>query len=270
MESKINLFKQFRAYYSFVFNSDHNITPIHSSLYMFLLNQNNRANWIEWFKCPYDTAMHGALINSNKTYYKTLNDLVSFGLIEVIKGVNNYKAPKIKIIKLKYDKDEEIQTPEIQVPESSSSVNITQLLTQLPTLVTTQLTTQLTTLVSTHKDRPITKILLTIHYKDDNIKTWKNDFEIYKKELSEAYNKLISDSNYISERQNYHPGIDILKSLEKSYIDYWIKESGWKNKKQSRSVTIDWMATFNNALSSKMNQVWKTKEQIESEHKKTY
>ena len=170
MEARINLFKQIRAYYSFIFNSDKNFTPTHSSLYMFLLNQNNRANWVEWFKCPADTAMFGALINSNKTYYKTLNELVEFGLIEVQKGINNFKAPKIKIIKLKYEK--ESKNPEIQTPEQiDSSVNNTTLLapllTQLPTLVLTQLSTQLSTLLPTLKDKPNTKILITIKKRDE-------------------------------------------------------------------------------------------------------
>ena len=68
---------------------------------VFLINQNNRNEWVEWFKCPYDLAMAGACIGNKKTYYKCLNDLQEWGLLEYQKGVNEWKAPKIKLEVLK-------------------------------------------------------------------------------------------------------------------------------------------------------------------------
>lgn len=100
MAGKINMFNQIKSFYSIVFNGEIDLKPTHVSLYMFLLNQNNRCNWIEWFKCPFDVAMAGALINSKTTYYKTLDELKRFNLIDYEKGVNHFKAPKIKIINL--------------------------------------------------------------------------------------------------------------------------------------------------------------------------
>ena len=70
MSYRINGFKQIEAFYSIVFSGKYELSPQHISLYMFLLNQNNRANWVEWFKCPYDLAMNGAMIGSKKTYLK--------------------------------------------------------------------------------------------------------------------------------------------------------------------------------------------------------
>jgi len=90
--------------------------------------------------------------------------------------------------------------------------------------------------------------------------TWKNDFEIYKKELKEACSKIIT-KEYIEERQKFHPNLDIRKTLEKSYTDYWVKEVGWKNKKAKKTIDIDWKSTFNNALTQKMNQVYKQKDE---------
>lgn len=87
-----------KAFYSWVFeNQEKNIRTTHISLYMFLLNQNNRNNWVEWFKCPFDLAMAGSGITNKKTYYNTLLELQDFGLIAYKKGINNYKAPLIKI-----------------------------------------------------------------------------------------------------------------------------------------------------------------------------
>jgi hypothetical protein len=124
---------------------------------MFLINQNNRANWNEWFKCPFDIAMMGACIHSNKTYYQKLNELEQWKFIKYKKGINNYKAPKIHIVKLYSNQD-------IPIPEDVSSAEITQLTTQLNTQLNTQVTTQLLTQLiaqlTTHKD-----ILLTGNFK---------------------------------------------------------------------------------------------------------
>jgi hypothetical protein len=97
---RINGFEQIKAFYSWIFNNPEKARPTHISLYLFLLNQNNRANWVEWFKCPYDLAMHGARIGNKGTYYNCLDDLKKWGIIDYKKGINNYKAPLIKLIQL--------------------------------------------------------------------------------------------------------------------------------------------------------------------------
>lgn len=95
---RINGFEQIKAFYSWLFNNqDKEINTSHVSLYLFLINQNNRSNWVEWFKCPYDLGMAGSCIGSRNTYYKCLEDLKQWGLIDYQKGVNNYKAPLIKL-----------------------------------------------------------------------------------------------------------------------------------------------------------------------------
>jgi hypothetical protein len=94
------------------------------------------------------------------------------------------------------------------------------------------------------------------------IKTWKNDFKTYQEELLKACKDIITPA-YIKERENFHPGLDIYLTLIKAYTDYWNKEEGWKNKKSTKTKDINWEATFNNSLSSKLNQVWKTKTNID-------
>ena len=112
---RINGFEQIKAFYSWVFNNPDKVRPTHISLYLFLWNQGNRANWVEWFKCPYDLAMQGACIGSKGTYYKCLDDLQQFKLIDYKKGLNNYKAPQIHLIKLY--KTEQL-TEQVTVPLS--------------------------------------------------------------------------------------------------------------------------------------------------------
>ncbi len=94
----MNGFEQIKSFYSWVFNNPDKVKTTHISLYLFLLNQNNRSMWVEWFKCPYDLAMQGACIGSKTTYYKSLKDLQEFGLIEYKEGLNNYKSPLVKLI----------------------------------------------------------------------------------------------------------------------------------------------------------------------------
>lgn len=100
-EMRINGFDQIKALYSLVFEQKHAFKPQHISLYVFLINQNNRNMWVEWFKCPYDLAMAGACIGSKKTYYSCLNDLQDWGLLHYQKGSNEWKAPMIKLEVLK-------------------------------------------------------------------------------------------------------------------------------------------------------------------------
>jgi hypothetical protein len=97
---RINGFDQIRIFYSWIFSNEDKMKATHVSLYMFLLNQCNRLNWPEWFKCPYDLAMQGGCIGSKTTYYKCLDELQNFGFIKYQKGINLHKAPKIYLIDL--------------------------------------------------------------------------------------------------------------------------------------------------------------------------
>ena len=96
--------------------------------------------------------------------------------------------------------------------------------------------------------------------KSNDIIIWKEDFNAYLKNLNSSLKILLSDKDWFAEREKFHPNLDIKKTLEKSYLDYWSLDAGWKNKIKSKTKAIDWKATFNNALTQKMNQVYKTKE----------
>ena len=107
--SKINGFEQMKSFYSWVFENPDKARATIVSLYMFFLNQNNRAMWTEWFKCPYDLAMQGGCIGSKSTYYNCLKDMQKWGLIKYKQGENLHKAPLIKLIYL--SKSEPLTVP---------------------------------------------------------------------------------------------------------------------------------------------------------------
>ena len=129
MEYRINGFEQIKAFYSWVFNNPDKIRPTHISLYLFLLNQNNRSNWVEWFKCPYDLAMQGACIGNNGTYYKCLDELKLWNLIDYQKGTNNFKAPLVKLFVL-YKNEHLPEQVTVPLPEHVSEQQYVQLTEQ--------------------------------------------------------------------------------------------------------------------------------------------
>ena len=88
------------------------------------------------------------------------------------------------------------------------------------------------------------------------IKTWRDDFEIYKSELKSKYLEIVSDKNWIEKMQKYHPNLDIVKTVEKSCVLFWATEAGWKHKKSKRIKDIDWQATLTKALGQKINAMY--------------
>jgi len=89
------------------------------------------------------------------------------------------------------------------------------------------------------------------------VKTWKTDFEIYRSGLNEVYNELIFDSEFIATQEKLNPNVDIQLSLEKSVLNFWSTEAGWKHKKKSRSKELDWKSTLTNSISQTFNKVYK-------------
>lgn len=150
MEYRINGFEQIKAFYSWVFNNaKERVTPQHISLYLFLINQNNRSNWVEWFKVPFDLGMAGACIGNKKTYYSCLNDLVLWELIEYEKGTNEYKAPLIKLVVLKSTSHD---TANVPLPEPLLQPQGTTLPIPLPTHIYKLITDNLQLITDNEKE----------------------------------------------------------------------------------------------------------------------
>lgn len=107
-KSRIDLFEQLRVFYSLIYSGELELNTHQQSLYLFLLHQNNRNLWAEWFKCPFDLAMTGSSIGSRQTYYKCLHYLEGVKLIKYIPGINDYKAPRISIVPLLSKSEQQI------------------------------------------------------------------------------------------------------------------------------------------------------------------
>ena len=59
--------------------------------------------------------------------------------------------------------------------------------------------------------------------------------------------------------ERLNPNVDILLTLEKCCVNYWGTEAGWNNKKKSKSEP-NFRMTLQNAVSSKINYVYKNRE----------
>lgn len=172
-EYRINGFEQIKAFYSWVFNNqDKNINTSHVSLYVFLINQNNRNNWVEWFKLPYDLGMTGACIGSRNTYYKCLKDLKEWKLIEYNQGVNNWRAPVVKLCLLKNEQVTE-QVP-VPLSEQVTEPLPIQLIEQLPEHIYKLLTNNLKLITNNFND--VEKFILNLSTKSDYINDVINCF----------------------------------------------------------------------------------------------
>jgi hypothetical protein len=94
--------------------------------------------------------------------------------------------------------------------------------------------------------------------KKEEVITWRNNFDIYLESLREARRRIISDTEWVQQKERYHPNVDIILSIEKACVEYWSKEAGWKKKKSDKkTIDIDWKSTFTNALNLKSNLVYK-------------
>jgi hypothetical protein len=163
-EYRIDGWEQLRIFYGKVFSGELDLRPHHVSLYQFLLHQNNRNMWAEWFKCPFDLAMTGACIGSRQTYYKSLKYLQECKLIKYIPGINDYKAPRISIIPLLSKNEhqfvplsEPVIAPVIDnqsgpVPQQLPEQVLLQLPGQLPEHIYKQITNNINNIITSNWD----------------------------------------------------------------------------------------------------------------------
>jgi hypothetical protein len=89
-------------------------------------------------------------------------------------------------------------------------------------------------------------------------KTWRDAIEIYQADESAGYNAIIVDRPWLDlqEKIKPFPNLNILKTLERAHLNFWSTMAGWKNKKKSKTIESDWLATYANAIGQKMNQVF--------------
>lgn len=96
----------------------------------------------------------------------------------------------------------------------------------------------------------------------NTISTWRNDFLIYKKDCHAAFSQYRKDKEFISKLEHFHPNVNVIKSIDKSYEEYWSKEEAWEYKKKQKIININWEKTITNALNQSFNKVYYTKQEL--------
>ena len=227
---RINGFEQIKAFYSWVFNNPDKVRPTHISLYLFLWNQGNRANWVDWFKCPYDLAMQGACIGNKGTYYRCLDDLQKFGLIKYKKGLNNYKAPQIHLIKL-YSIEpltEQVSVPLSEQLSEHPSEQLSELLSgNIYKLITTnykRVNERLEQWLSLDNEKP--KDDSASKFTPEKFLEWFNNSRTKLLEKPSNVNFLSRESEiHLEILTNQYAGKDFGKALHNICNDKWANES---------------------------------------------
>ena len=239
---RINGFDQIKAFYSWLFNNqDKDVNTSHVSLYLFLINQNNRSNWVEWFKCPYDLGMAGSCIGSRNTYYKCLEDLKKWELIDYQKGINNYKAP---LIKLCLFKNEQL-TEQVPIPLSEP---LTKPLT-MP--LTEPLTEHIYKLLTSNLKRITDNLPEVVKFLDELEKPIVIDYKLITETYHTYCDKLPKVKSLSDERKkhvsarfkefDYDTIIDVLKKAGKSEFLTGKNDRAWK-------ADFDWIFNPTNFL----------------------
>ena len=213
-------------------NEEHSFRTVDMALYFYILKVNNDCSWKESFKRN-NRKIEVDLNISFNTLKESRNRLKNANLIDfkTTNGDGNVSYTLSKIDKVTNEVSSEVANEVLtrSVP-SKDKLNKTKLKqdnTPLPPK----------------------------GEKESDNNSWKKSFEIYLTDLRTAYKAILNDFEWLAKQEEFNPNIDILKSIEKSCVNYWATEAGWKKKKGSRITSIDWKSTFANAIS--LNKVYK-------------
>jgi hypothetical protein len=221
-----------RDWFDWCYENPELITPTHTAMYFFIIDHWNRLGQKEKFGLPMEMTKDALGIKNYKTFSKVFNNLIEWGYIRLLqKSKNQYSSNIVAMVKN---------------TKATTKALTKARLKHVPKQV--------------HGIVGVDKHSNLITQEPNNPSSWRDDFNIYLKEMSTEYLRLKSDKIFLNSQQTYYPGIDIALSLQKSVENYWGTPVGWKNKKKTKTENPDWSATFKNALSQKQNQVYRKKQ----------
>lgn len=105
MSEVLNGYTLSRHWFDFCFENPEKIKPIHSAIFCFAIEHNNRLGWREKFGFPSQMVMDALGIKNWKTYSNALNNIVEFGFIIMIEKSRNQYSANIISLKVAYVKN---------------------------------------------------------------------------------------------------------------------------------------------------------------------
>lgn len=243
VKEELNGYDLSRDWFDFCYENTELVNPNHTALYFFCIDHCNRLGWKEKFGLPMQVAMEAIGIKNYKTYSKAFTDLVEWGFISVIqKSKNQYSANIIALVKNTKASTKALSKASLWHSQKHSQK-------QVHGIVGIDKQDNKETI------EPIKQLNNLSDEKIESEKNWKNDFDVYREELRNAYKEIQNDADWIKQQESFYQNVDILKSIEKACVNYWATPAGWKKKKQSKITEINWKSTFGNAIS--LNKVYK-------------
>jgi len=91
----MNGYELSRLWFDFCFENPEKIKPNHTALYFFIIEHCNRLGWKEKFGLPSLHTMESIGIRSKNTFYKTFNDLVDWGFVNIVEKSKNQNTANI-------------------------------------------------------------------------------------------------------------------------------------------------------------------------------
>jgi len=99
-----------KQWFDFTFQTQDIITPIHTALYFWIVEHNNRLHWKEVIGLPTAYSMEAVRLKSYRSYKKALDDLIGWGFIRLVsKSHNQHTCNQVALIlktKAKSEADE--------------------------------------------------------------------------------------------------------------------------------------------------------------------
>jgi hypothetical protein len=95
----INGYQLSRYFWDYAFENTGKIKPIHVSIYFFAMEHCNRLGWKRQFGLPTSMVLEAISVKSYSVYKSAFDDLVKFGLFEVIQYSKNQYSSNIIALK---------------------------------------------------------------------------------------------------------------------------------------------------------------------------
>jgi hypothetical protein len=97
---KLNGYTLTKQWFEFIQSGEHDVKPVHSALYFYIIHLSNQLKWPQKFGLPTENTMQFIGVSNYRTYINALKNLSDWGVILwVEKSYNQHTCNKIALVK---------------------------------------------------------------------------------------------------------------------------------------------------------------------------